>query len=38
MKTTLESIKNEAIAALNKAESLKETDEIRVKYLGKKVS
>lgn len=36
MKIKLESIKNEAVAALNAAASLKETDEIRVKYLGKK--
>ncbi len=36
MKNQLESIKNEAIAALNAAASLKETDEVRVKYLGKK--
>ena len=36
MKAKLENIKSEAIAALNAAESLKETDELRVKYLGKK--
>lgn len=36
MKQQLESIKNAAVAAINESSSLKENDEIRVKYLGKK--
>lgn len=36
MKQQLENIKNQAIAALKNVANLKETDDLRVKYLGKK--